>query len=198
LSQPEDIDDLSFFAPVEAHHLAVNLPELTQREMIFVQVFAGDVVQACRYAGYQGTLEQLRGIGDRLLRKPKIREALKTRGTFEEGLKKAIASKDERMMFYSSIMRNSDPYGKLDEDGKDTSQKEIPLAQRLKAAEMLSKSHGDFVETLNINHNHSISDVILDSFEDQTPIDVIEAQYKVMKERKELPPTPAGELGDLI
>lgn len=189
-------DDLSFFAPATHDDLMVNMPALNRRQDLWVKVFDGDLVSAARIAGYQGTPDQLRNASLRLLQNPNVKEALKNRGAYEARIQKAIASREERMLFYSSLMRNSDPYGKLDEDGKDTSEKEIPLAQRIKAAENLSKAHGDFIETINVNHTLSLSDQILKSFQDDTPIEVIEAEYKRVKEQQQI--TQESVLGDLI
>lgn len=193
-------DDLSFFAPVTPEDLAISLPSLTQRQDIFVKVFDGDLIRSARIAGFQGTPDQLRNAALRCLANPKVKEAIKNREKYDSLISKAIADKNERLLFYSSLMRNTDPYGKLDELGKDASEKEIPLAQRIKAAELLSKASGDFIETVNINHNVSVSDLILKSYEDDTPIEAIEAQYKLMKEKQALPTTEEGEsiLGDLI
>lgn len=193
----QDIDDLSFFATPESSDLIVNMPALNERQSLFVKVFDGDLVKAARIAGYTGTPDQLRNVSLRLLRDEKIREALKNRTSYEESIGKAILSRDERLLFLSSIVRNSDPYGKTDEFGKDASEKEIPLNLRLKAIDQLSKASGDYSETLNVNHTLSLSDAILKSFQDDTPIEVIEAEYKRVKDHQQLA-APVSDIGDLI
>lgn len=190
-------DELSFFAPATEEDLAINLPKLNDRQDLFVKVFDGDLVKAARIAGYVGTPEQLKLVSLRLLKNDNVRTALKNREAYEKRIGKAIMGRDERLLFLSSVARNADPFGKLDEYGKDSSEKEIPMALRLKAVDQLSKASGDYSETLNVNHHLSLDQMVLRSFKDDTPIEVIEAEWHKAKERQQLPPMES-ELGDLI
>lgn len=191
-------DDLSFFAPASLGDLAIDMPTLSRKQDVFVKVFNGDIVEAMRFAGYVGTPDGLNKKGLELLRNEKVREALKKRGTYEESFRKAIATRDERLAFATALMRNTDPYGKVDEYGKDSSEKEIPLQIRMKALETLSKAHGDFSETINHNHTHTVSELVLKSFDKDMPsIEAIEAEYKRVREMQAIT-APAGDLEGLI
>jgi hypothetical protein len=87
------------------------------------------------------------------------------------------------MEFLTSIVRNADPFERMvkDDYGQEVSPEPPTMAERLKALDMFNKMEGDYHSNINVNHNHSITDLVLSSFMDVTrPIEAIEADYKDM------------------
>lgn len=104
---------------------------LTVRQRRFVEAYQGDATAAAVAAGYAPASAAVTGC--KMLRIPKIRDAVRAR----EGnrLRDVIAGRDERMAFWSCIMRG----GRL-ADGT------VPrLGDRLKASELLARAAGDFL-----------------------------------------------------
>lgn len=108
---------------------------LNARQQAFVDAYDGDGVAAARKAGYSGTPEVLAITASKLLRVPKVREAIEARRA--TATKANIASREERQGFWTSVMR--------DQDG--------PMFDRLKASELLGKSEADFLE----RHDHNVA-----------------------------------------
>ncbi len=99
---------------------------MTPKQKRFIECYEGNATQAAITAGYSE--RTARGIGQELLTKPDIQEAIASR---EEERKNAlIASREKRQVFWSQIM--NDP--------------EEKTADRLRASELLGKSEGDFLE----------------------------------------------------
>lgn len=111
---------------------------LSERERRWVEAFmgeaAGNATKAARLAGYRGNAATLATQGRRLLRKAQIQEAIKLRVAEDP----AIATRQERQAFWTRVMLGRDEF------------KKARLADRLKAAELLGKSQGDFIE----KHEH--------------------------------------------
>ncbi len=91
-------------------------------------------------------------------------------------------------------MKNEDPYQKeeVDENNVPIRQpKNLPLPLRLKASELLGKSEADFVEKVDMNVQHSLSDLIMQSYQleskEDIPIEAIEAEYYRVKKAGEKP-----------
>lgn len=99
---------------------------LNARQRAFVEAYCGNATEAALQAGYSPKTAY--SIGERLLKKVEIQEALKERE--KERLSSLIATREERQRFWTSMMR--------DEDRKEV--------DRLKASELLAKSEGDFLE----------------------------------------------------
>lgn len=89
---------------------------------------AGNATVAATAAGYSA--KTAASIGSRLLRKVKIRAAIDARVKSDP----AVATREARQSFWSRVMLGEGRF-------KKTSMKD-----RLKASELLGKSHGDFVE----------------------------------------------------
>jgi hypothetical protein len=101
---------------------------LTDKQDRFIQVYAGNGVEAAREAGYEGDDRTLAVTASRLLRNAKVAAAIRTRRDAE--LAPKIASRTERQAFWAEVMK----------DRKED------MAARLRASELLGKSEGDFVE----------------------------------------------------
>ena len=99
---------------------------MTPKQKRFIEHYTGNATKAAIAAGYSA--KTACSIGERLLRNVDIREAIQLRE--KERLSEAIASREERQEFWSSIMRDA----------------EERTADRLKASELLAKSNGDFLE----------------------------------------------------
>lgn len=101
---------------------------LTAKQRRFVEVYAGNGTEAARLAGYAGSDNVLAQVGRNNLRNPQIAQAIREREA--RTLTPAIASRQERQAFWTDVMRNDDEQ----------------MFARLKAAELLAKSEGDFIE----------------------------------------------------
>lgn len=112
----------------------------THRQRRFIEAYAGDATQAAIMAGYSSRTAA--ATASRLLRDVKIREAVKTREA--ENLRPMIADRDERLAFWSGVMR-----------GEGRGEGGVPrLADRLKASELLAKASGDFLpQTMKVDLN---------------------------------------------
>lgn len=155
----------------------------------FVRAYEGDLVYALRIAGYQGTDLVLQHKGQELLRRPDIQQAIHVQSAKTNKREVNLLTKIDRMEFLTSIVRNSDPFERMvkDDYGQEVAAPPPTMAERLKALDMFNKMEGDYHTNLNVNHNHSITDLILSSFTDvNRPIEAIEADYKDMTS----PPLP--------
>lgn len=160
---------------------------ITQQERLFIEAYEEDRgVPALELAGYQGTEAQLNKTLAQLLSRAEILQAIKERDRFVKKTQNIIADRHERQSFWSELMRNRDPHAieEKDEFGAPKPAN-IPLQHRLRASEMLAKSEGDFVDTVNVQGNLTITDLIQKSFaiEDQS-IEAIEAEYELLREKK--------------
>lgn len=177
-------------------------PELTHKEKIFARAFNGDSLYALRLAGYQGNDAYLLRLGKELLSRHEIRTAIAKYRERGEKKESAVLSKIERMEILSGIARNSDPYARMvkDEFGQDKEPEPPSISERIKAIDLLNKIEGDYQTNINVKHEHSLSEMVMKSFtEDTTPIDVIEAEYIKLKEsEKDAPIEPAKEQGLFI
>lgn len=97
---------------------------LNARQRAFVDFYEGNAAEAARRAGY--SVKTARSIGQELLAKPDIREAIRARE--EERHTMTIADRRERLAFLTSVMRDET----------------MGAASRLKAADLLCKISGDY------------------------------------------------------
>lgn len=162
--------------------------KLNSKERLFVEAYTGDPLEAATIAGYQGADNYRRAQGNKLLSQPYIMEAIKARSRYLTKTKNIIASRDDRMEMWTNIMNNHDPNHKETKDsfGAPVPEGNIPMNMRLKASELLGKSEGDFIERLDVSGTVTISDVIKDSYqiEGEKPLEAIEAEYMVMREKR--------------
>lgn len=101
---------------------------LNARQQAFVESYTGNATDAARKAGYTGTDEALAVTGSRLLRNPKVREALEARQA--RATKRRIATLDEMQAWWTASM-------------EDTT---LEMPARLKASELLGRSMAAFIE----------------------------------------------------
>lgn len=161
---------------------------LTKKQKLFIEAYAGDEVAAMQIAGYTGEDSYLRQKAKELLKTPKILKALQDRSKYLVNLGTAKADREERIMLWSSIMNNHDPHYRQEHDANGIPLKEpnIPITTRLKASELLGKANGDFITQIDINHKVTISDIVQQSYQiEDKPLDVIEAEYRELKAKKE-------------
>jgi phage terminase small subunit len=105
---------------------------LTEKQRRFCEAYAangGNALDAARVAGYAKPHPQ----GAENLQKPTILQALELLRS--EKTNAAIATREERQSFWTSVMRDS---------GQE-------MKDRLRAAELLGKAHADFLD----RHEHS-------------------------------------------
>lgn len=180
--------------------------QLSKQERLFVEAYDGDLVYAGRMAGIGGPGSPdsyIKQRAQKLLERPLIIEAIQDRSKYLLDTKNAIATREERQALWTAIMKNQDPHRKeeVDSNGVPIPEGNIPLPIRLKASELLGKSEADFIEKIDMSVQHSITDLIQQSYRDDTPIEAIEAQYRAVKEKKALPIVELDEptsLEDLI
>lgn len=160
---------------------------LNKKQKVFVEAYAGDEVAAMQIAGYEGDPKYLKQKANQMLRQPKIIKAIQDRSRYLVNLGTAVSDRNERMMFWSSIMNNHDPHYRkeVDANGIPIPEPNIPVSTRLKASELIGKAEGDFVTQIDINHNVTISDIVKQSYQiEDKPLDVIEAEYMEIREKK--------------
>jgi hypothetical protein len=180
--------------------LMITKPALTSKERLFVRAFTGDTVYALRTAGYDGKDEYLIELGRQMLSRTDIKVAIMENLNKAEKKESAILSKIERMELLSALARNSDPYTKLvkNEFGVEDLPAPPSIPERLKAIDMLNKMEGEYTKNINVKHEYSLSDMVLQSYQDDTlPIDTIEAEYLRVRDAEEEvapiePPKPEG------
>lgn len=115
---------------------------LTLKQARFVEVYAGNGVEAARLAGYKGGEATLAQQAYRMLRIAEIAEAIEART--KKTTLGLIADRVERQAYWTAVMR-----GQVDLDPQ-------VLAQRLKAAELLGKSQADFIEKVEVSPSDSL------------------------------------------
>ena len=107
------------------------MAKLNARQRAFVDAYAGNATAAALAAGYSE--RSARSQGQRLLTNDDIQDAIKAREA--KRLAPTIASRQERQEFWTSVLRNEDE----------------AMKDRLKAAELLGKSEGDFLERVEMD-----------------------------------------------
>jgi phage terminase small subunit len=106
---------------------------LTPKQQAFVDAYTGNGTDAARAAGYTGTDGALAVSASKLLKLPKVREAIDARRAKENsGL---IASRAERQEFWTKVMKAE----------------ESEMRDRLKASELLGRSEADFIENTRLS-----------------------------------------------
>ena len=105
------------------------MTQLTEKQRRFVEAYmgaaAGNGAEAARQAGYKGNDATLRVVAAENLAKPNVRAAIEERRTARPD----IATREERQAFWSAVMRG---------------QEGAEMRDRLKASELLGKTHLDF------------------------------------------------------
>lgn len=107
------------------------MAKLNARQQAFVEAYAGNATAAALAAGYSE--RSARSQGQRLLTNDDIQDAIKAREA--KRLAPTIASRQERQEFWTSVLRNE----------------EESMKNRLKAAELLGKSEGDFLDRVEMD-----------------------------------------------
>ena len=105
--------------------------KLTAKQQAFVEAYAGNATAAALAAGY--SKKSARVQGRRLITKDNVAKAIKEREA--KRLAPTIATRQERQEFWTSVLRSEDE----------------AMKDRLKAAELLGKSEGDFLERVEMD-----------------------------------------------
>ena len=119
--------------------------KLTPKQQLFCDEYLIDLnaTQAAIRAGYSE--KTARQTGQENLSKPDIKKYIEERLKAKEP--SLIASQDELLAFITSAIRGE----------------EYEMKDRLKAADMLSKIHGLYSETRNMNHSGNVGIQIIDN-----------------------------------
>lgn len=116
--------------------------KLTVKQQLFVDAYDGNATDAARKAGYKSPRSQ----GQRLLTNVDILNAIKARQ--ERRSQPLIASREQRQAFWTRVMLGKEKEHVLVE-GADVEL--VPkLSDRLRAAELLGKSEGDFLHRMDV------------------------------------------------
>ena len=118
----------------------------TEKQQRFILAYDGNATEAARKAGYDGNDVTLGAVGYENLKNPQIKAAIDER--MDEIKRKIIGSKLDRQKWLKSI----------------TDDESLKLADRLKAAEMLHKTEGDFLQKIE----HQLGKETLASILEQT------------------------------
>jgi phage terminase small subunit len=121
--------------------------KLSPKQRAFVEAYAGNATEAARIAGYKGTYFTLATVGKENLKKPQIWVAIQARGKDEADSR--IATRAERQAFWTDVVR-----GVVTDSGGNGEADIIirpDMKDRLRAAELLGKSEGDFIERKEIS-----------------------------------------------
>lgn len=164
------------------------MDQLTQKQRLFVEAFVGDVTEAMQVAGYQGHANELQRRGKELLGTPLVAQAIKEKSKYLAKLNKTIADAEEIKEFWTGLMRNKDPHHlpERDDMGIIKPRENVPLQQRIKAAELLGKSEQMFVDKLQIEGSITVTDIITKAGEvDDDDLEAIEAEYEQLYNKKE-------------
>ena len=113
------------------------MAKLNAKRQAFVDAWEGNATAAALAAGYSPKTAYSQG--QRLLKIVEVQEAIKARET--QRLAPTIATRQERQEFWTSVLRNE----------------EEAMKNRLKAAELLGKSEGDFLERVEMEHSGSLN-----------------------------------------
>lgn len=118
---------------------------MNERQKMFCDEYLIDLnaKQAAIRAGYSERTAY--SIGQENLNKPELKAYIEKRLQSKE--KTLIASQDELLAFITSAIRGE----------------EYEMKDRLKAADMLSKIHGLYSETRNMNHSGNVGIQIIDN-----------------------------------
>ena len=120
---------------------------LNPRQQKFVQEYANGASgsEAARRAGYKGNPDTLSTTAHKLLTNADIRKRV-------EGLRKAawnaaVATREERLAILSGMVRGEPHRVTIVSEGVPSDIDQLPsVSARVKAAELLAKMQGDFVE----------------------------------------------------
>lgn len=114
--------------------------KLTARQQAFVDAYAGNATAAALVAGYSEKSARVQG--RRLITKDNVAKAIKEREA--QRLAPTIATRKERQEFWTAVVR-------------DEAQN---MKDRLKAAELLGKSEGDFLERVEMDMKVSPASIL--------------------------------------
>ena len=109
----------------------VVVAKLNAKRQAFVDAWEGNATAAALAAGYSPKTAYSQG--QRLSKIVEVQEAIKAREA--QWLAPTIATRQERQEFWTSVLRNE----------------EEAMKNRLKAAELLGKSEGDFLERVEMD-----------------------------------------------
>lgn len=114
--------------------------KLTARQQAFVDAYAGNATAAALAAGYSEKSARVQG--RRLITKDNVAKAIKAREA--QRLAPTIATRKERQEFWTAVVRDE----------------EEQMKNRLKAAELLGKSEGDFLERVEMDMKVSPASIL--------------------------------------
>lgn len=116
------------------------MAKLNAKRQAFVDAWEGNATAAALAAGYSPKTAYSQG--QRLLKIVEVQEAIKAREA--QRLAPTIATRQERQEFWTSVLRNE----------------EEAMKNRLKAAELLGKSEGDFLERVEMDMTLSPASIL--------------------------------------
>ena len=137
--------------------------KLTEKQQRFVEAYVGEAkgnaTQAARIAGYKGNPKTLESMGRENLAKHGIR--IEIDRVLEKVRSAAVATTEEVLAFLTKTMRGEVVVNVIavTHDGDEESPKSFPTfvetKDRLKAAELLLKAQGAFIERHDVKVEHN-------------------------------------------
>lgn len=127
----------------------MELKKLFPKQQAFVEAYAGNGTDAARIAGYKGNSNTLASVAKENLRKPHIWAAIQAREQTRADSR--IATREERQAFWSSVLRDDVTQEIPDGDEVKIVKDPQQMKDRLKAAELLGKSEGDFIDRTELS-----------------------------------------------
>ena len=118
---------------------------LTERERNFAALYNGNGAESARRAGVRGSISVCSQAATRMLAEPGVIEIIEARQAIRS--RPTIADRNERQEFWTTIMRDND---------RDD-------ATRLRAAELLGRSEGDFLDRVQVGADQSLAAIILEA-----------------------------------
>lgn len=153
---------------------ALDPDGLTPKQRAFVEHYDGeDGAAAARAAGISGNDRDHRRLAAMFLRNPKVKNAIARRGFKMKPME--VASKEERQKFYTQVMFD----------------KNQTMKDRLKAAELLGRCYGDFIDRVEHSGKMDLASMVLASITNPPPTEAprtVEAEPVPPAEPKSLPP----------
>lgn len=119
--------------------------KLNDREQAFCDAYRGNKTQAAIEAGYSAKTAGT--IGARLYKKVHVQAEIRRQQLERQSA--AVMSRAELQELFSSTARDA----------------KLPLRERLKAAELLGKSRGDFSTNINVKGDLTVHDLVREAME---------------------------------
>lgn len=132
--------------------------KLTEKQLRFIENYAGNASEAARLAGYPPKYASR--IGSELMKDPRIRLKIQERKTKCS----KIMTREERQIFWTSIVNDET----------------LPIETRLRASELLGKSEADFTDKVTMDAK--IKQRKFEEYSDAELVEIMADKYLTAKQ----------------